>query len=177
MSCLCPMWLARVITVVLVLRHSNENHSIGTSRCRHRWNTDDETGSSAQDFVYRLLTYPLRSLSHQPAWFSEKLTGQTGLGFSTTGCYRAVIRNSRKRARFKIIANIDNFVGKEIYKWFRQIVSAKKARKSITPCTAVQQRNLILDKFAAQIYLALIDYKTIGSWHESHMRRIVSPSL
>ena len=28
MYCLCPMWLARVITLVLVLRHSNENHSI-----------------------------------------------------------------------------------------------------------------------------------------------------
>ena len=27
MYCLCPMWLARVITLVLVLRHSNENHS------------------------------------------------------------------------------------------------------------------------------------------------------
>ena len=27
-QCLCPMWLARVITLVLVLRHSNENHSI-----------------------------------------------------------------------------------------------------------------------------------------------------
>ena len=25
--CLCPLWLARVITLVLVLRHSNENHS------------------------------------------------------------------------------------------------------------------------------------------------------
>ena len=28
MYCLCPMWLARVITLVLVLRHSSENHSM-----------------------------------------------------------------------------------------------------------------------------------------------------
>ena len=28
MYCLCPLWLARVITLVLVLRHSNENHSM-----------------------------------------------------------------------------------------------------------------------------------------------------
>ena len=52
-------------------------------------------------------------LINQPE-FTKKLTGQTGLGFSTAACYRTVVRNSRKRV--KIIANSDNFVDKEIYK-------------------------------------------------------------
>ena len=42
-------------------------------------------------------------LINQPE-FTKKVTRQTGLGFSTTGCYRVVIRNSRKRV--KIIPNL-----------------------------------------------------------------------
>ena len=61
-------------------------------------------------------------LINQPE-FIKKLTGQTGPGSRTTGCYKAVIRNSRKRV--KIIANPDNFVGEDSYKWFRRIVSAR----------------------------------------------------
>ena len=42
-------------------------------------------------------------LINQPE-FTKKLTGQTGLVFSITGCYRVAIRNSRKRV--KIIPNL-----------------------------------------------------------------------
>ena len=74
-----------------------------------RWNRIKCTGLCAQ-VVY--ITRD-RFLINQPE-FTKKQTGKTGLDFSTTGCYRAVIRNSRKRV--KIIANSDNFVGTEIYK-------------------------------------------------------------
>ena len=42
-----PPWSDK-LTIVRVI--------IGTSRCSHRWNTDHGIGSSAQDFVHRLLT-------------------------------------------------------------------------------------------------------------------------
>ena len=34
LDCLCPLWLARVITLVLVLRHSSENHSKNMRKLR-----------------------------------------------------------------------------------------------------------------------------------------------
>ena len=74
-----------------------------------RWNRIKCTGLCAQ--VVNITRDHF--LIYQPE-FTKKLTGQTGLGFSTTRCYRAVILNSRKRV--KVIANSDNFVGKEIYK-------------------------------------------------------------
>ena len=59
-----------------------------------RWNRIKCTGLCAQ--VVNITRDHF--LIYQPE-FTEKLTGQTGLGFSTTGCYMAVIWSSRNLSR------------------------------------------------------------------------------
>ena len=53
MYCVCSLWLARVITLVLVWRHSTENHSISIFACKKNFTKEQPL---CRCYVNKLLT-------------------------------------------------------------------------------------------------------------------------
>ena len=62
MYCLCPTWLARVITLVLVLRHSNENHSITWTQKHEKYICSNSytvcCGNIPRKYAMRIFPFP-----------------------------------------------------------------------------------------------------------------------